>query len=179
VDSDRGQPGGVEDLHRLGDGNGDGVPGDLDGALSAGAGQVPLGVGRSQGRAEDKVPGLPVGGQVDALRADAGLGQARSYVFWLKPAYYVITGSDYLTVWNYQGGAVPDLRVCEARRATLHEQFGDLYAVLNPEAALATRQQKISRLSGGTSARLTTPQRHQDENVLDERPSHGMRTPRR
>jgi hypothetical protein len=79
---------------------------------------------------------------------DAGLGQARSYAFWLKPAYYVITDGDYLTVWNYQGGAVPDVRVCEARRDTLHEQFGDLYAVLNPEAALATRQQKISRLSG-------------------------------
>ena len=79
---------------------------------------------------------------------DAGLGQARSYAFWLKPAYYVITDSDYLTVWNYQGGAVPDVRVCEATRDTLHEQFGDLYAVLNPEAALATRRQKISRLSG-------------------------------
>ena len=74
---------------------------------------------------------------------DAGLGQARSYAFWLKPAYYVVTDGDYLTVWNYQGGAVPDLRVCEARRATLREKFDDLYAVLNPEAALATRQQKI------------------------------------
>lgn len=79
---------------------------------------------------------------------DAGLGQARSYAFWLKPAYYVITDGDYLTVWNYQGGAVPDVRVCEIRRATLHEQFGDLYAVLNPEAVMATRQQKISRLAG-------------------------------
>ena len=79
---------------------------------------------------------------------DAGLGQARSYAFWLKPAYYVITDGDHLAVWNYQGGAVPDLRVCETGRATLREQFGDLKAVLNPEAALATRQQKISRLTG-------------------------------
>ncbi len=51
---------------------------------------------------------------------DAGLGQARSYAFWLKPAYYVVTDGDYLTVWNYQGGAVPDVRTCEARRAALH-----------------------------------------------------------
>jgi hypothetical protein len=79
---------------------------------------------------------------------DAGLGQARSYAYWLKPAYYVITDGDYLTVWNYQGGAVPDLRVCEARRATLRDKFDDLYATLNPAAALATRQQKIDRLAG-------------------------------
>jgi hypothetical protein len=79
---------------------------------------------------------------------DAGLGQARSYAFWLKPAYYVVTDGDYLTVWNYQGGAVPDVRVCEARRATLREIFDDLYAVLNPAAALATRRQKAARLAG-------------------------------
>jgi hypothetical protein len=78
---------------------------------------------------------------------DAGLGQARSYAFWLKPAYYVVTDGDYLTVWNYQGGAVPDLRACEARRATLREKFDSLYAILNPQAALATRQQKISLLT--------------------------------
>jgi hypothetical protein len=79
---------------------------------------------------------------------DAGLGQARSYAFWLKPAYYVVTDGDYLTVWNYQGGAVPDVRVTEARRAALSEQFDDLYAVLRPEAAAATRQQKIQLLAG-------------------------------
>ena len=79
---------------------------------------------------------------------DAGLGQARSYAYWLKPAYYVVTDGDYLTVWNYQGGAVPDLRVCETRRPALRDKFDDLYAVLNPEAALATRQQKIDRLTG-------------------------------
>ncbi len=83
---------------------------------------------------------------------DAGLGQARSYAFWLKPAYYVVTDGDHLTAWNYQGGAVPDVRVCEVRRAALREKFDDLYAVLNPEAALATRQQKIARLAGPESA---------------------------
>jgi hypothetical protein len=79
---------------------------------------------------------------------DAGLGQARSYAFWLKPAYYVVTDGDYLTVWNYQGGAVPDVRVTEARLGTLDESFDDLYAVLNPETALATRRHKIELLAG-------------------------------
>src|ERR1019366_4215778 len=49
---------------------------------------------------------------------DGGLGQARSYAFWLKPAYYyVVTAGDYFTVWIYQGGAVPDVRVIEVRRS--------------------------------------------------------------
>jgi hypothetical protein len=51
-------------------------------------------------------------------------------------------------VWNYLGGAVPDTRVIEVRRATLHDQSDELYAVLNPEAALATRRQKIELLAG-------------------------------
>ena len=84
---------------------------------------------------------------------DAGLGQARSYAYWLKSAYYLVTDGDYLTVWNYQGGAVPDLRVCEARRAALSEKFDELYAVLNPQAALATRQQKIKLLEGSRQPR--------------------------
>jgi hypothetical protein len=79
---------------------------------------------------------------------DAGLGQARSYAYWLKPAYYLVTDGDYLSVWNYQGGAVPDVRVYEARRTTLSEKFDELQAVLNPQAALATRQQKIELLAG-------------------------------
>lgn len=79
---------------------------------------------------------------------DAGLGQARSYAYWLKPAYYVVTDGDYITVWNYQGGAVPDIRMVEARRATLRGKFDDLYAILNPQAALATRRQKKEQLAG-------------------------------
>jgi type I site-specific restriction endonuclease len=80
---------------------------------------------------------------------DAGLGQARSYAFWLKPAYYVITDGDHFTAWNYQGGAIPDIRVCEAKRASLREKFDELHAVLNPEAASETRKQKTARLRGG------------------------------
>jgi len=82
---------------------------------------------------------------------DAGLGQARSYAYWLKPAYYLVTDGDYLTVWNYQGSAVPHVQVCEARRATLSEKFDELHAVLNPQAALTTRQQKIKLLTGSAS----------------------------
>ena len=66
----------------------------------------------------------------------------------LKLVDDVVTDGDYLTVWNYQGGAVPDVRTCEARRAALHEKYDDLYGVLNPQAALATRQQKIKLLAG-------------------------------
>jgi hypothetical protein len=79
---------------------------------------------------------------------DAGLGQARSYAYWLKPAYYLVTDGDYITVWNYQGGAVPDLRVCETTRAALSEKFDQMHAILNPQAALATRQQKMQLLAG-------------------------------
>lgn len=98
-------------------------------------------------------PLVLVGCKAGGKGPDAGLGQARSYAFWLKPAYYVVTDGDYLTTWNYQGGAVPDVRVCEVRRGLLHEKFDDLYALLNPQAALATRQQKIERLTGSQPAR--------------------------
>src|ERR1039457_4606357 len=85
---------------------------------------------------------------------DGGLGQARSYAFWLKPTYYyVVTAGDYFTVWISQGGAVPDVRVIEVRRATLREQFDELYAVLNPEAALAALRQEIERLAGSRPGR--------------------------
>ncbi|WP_300609664.1 hypothetical protein [Trebonia sp.] len=96
-------------------------------------------------------------------------GQARSYAFWLKPAYYVITDGDHLAVWNYQGGAVLDLRVCEIRRGQLRAQFSSLNAILNPEAALAKRQQMIGRLAGSQPARgrgLTRSSREGRHNEL-------------
>lgn len=78
---------------------------------------------------------------------NAGLGQVRSYAFIIKPAYYVITDLDNLVVWNYQGGAVPDVRVIEVKRGELRERFDDLYAVLNPKAALEARRDKAKRLN--------------------------------
>ena len=63
---------------------------------------------------------------------DAGTGQAKSYAYWVKPAYYVITNGDALIVYNYQGGAVPDVKILEVRRPDLRERFDELYNVLNP-----------------------------------------------
>lgn len=79
---------------------------------------------------------------------DAGTGQAKSYAFWVKPAYYVITNGDSVVVYNYQGGAVPDVKVLEFRRQDLRERFDDLYRHLNPQAALEARKQKEARLTG-------------------------------
>jgi hypothetical protein len=58
------------------------------------------------------------------------------------------TGSGSLAVWNYQGGAVPDVRVIEVKRADLRNRFDDLYSVLNPQAAVTVRKGKIDRLAG-------------------------------
>jgi hypothetical protein len=77
---------------------------------------------------------------------NAGLGQVRSYAFIIKPAYYVITDGENLVVWNYQGGAVPDVRVIEVKSGELRERFDDLAAVLNPTAALEARRDKAERL---------------------------------
>lgn len=60
----------------------------------------------------------------------------------------MITDGDALAVWNYQGGAVPDVRVIEVKRADLRDRFDDLYSVLNPQAAAAVRRDKIDRLAG-------------------------------
>jgi hypothetical protein len=76
-----------------------------------------------------------------------GTGQARSYAFWVKPAYYMITDGDTLTVWNYQGGAVPDVRVFETSRADLRNRFDELYSILNPQTVAAVRKDKIDRLT--------------------------------
>jgi Type I restriction enzyme R protein N terminus (HSDR_N) len=43
----------------------------------------------------------------------AGVGQVKSYAYWIKPAYYVTVNGEFLTVYNYQGGAVPDVKVLE------------------------------------------------------------------
>jgi len=89
---------------------------------------------------ELKAPGMKPG---------TGTGQARSYAYWVKPAYYVVTDGDLLTVWNYQGGAVPDVQVTEVRRADLRDRFDELYSILNPGAAAAVREVKIGRLTKG------------------------------
>ena len=82
----------------------------------------------------------------------AGVGQARSYAFWVKPAYYVTTDANFLTVYNYQGGAVPDVKVLEVKRPEIRERFDEMYAVLNPRAARQTRIDKIARLNANAPA---------------------------
>src|SRR3984957_2852441 len=77
---------------------------------------------------------------------DAGTGQAKSYAYWLKPAYYVTTNGDVVVVYNYQGGAVPDVKVLDFKRSDLRERFDDLYRVLNPRAAAEARQAKVDKL---------------------------------
>jgi Type I restriction enzyme R protein N terminus (HSDR_N) len=80
--------------------------------------------------------------------ADAGTGQAKSYAYWLKPAYYVTTNGAAIVVYNYQGGAVPDVKVLDINRSDLRERFDDLYRTLNPTAAAEARQAKIDKLKG-------------------------------
>lgn len=77
---------------------------------------------------------------------DAGVGQVKSYSFWIKPAYYVTTNGQILTVYNYQGGAVPDVKALEMKRSDLRERFDDLYRVLNPQAVAEARRDKIAKL---------------------------------
>jgi hypothetical protein len=74
---------------------------------------------------------------------------------------YAVTDGEYRTVWNYQGGAVPDVRVCEARRAALRERFDELHVALNPQAALATRgadDQAARRISAAMLTAVVRPQ---------------------
>jgi hypothetical protein len=79
---------------------------------------------------------------------DAGKGQARSYAFWVMPAYYVTTNGMVVVVYNYQGANVPDVKVLEFKRSDLRERFDDLYRLLNPKAAADARRAKADRLRG-------------------------------
>lgn len=78
-------------------------------------------------------------------RPGTGTGQARSYAFWVKPAYYVVTNGDVTDVYNYQGAA-PDVPVMTVKRSALREQYDDLYRTLNPNAVAEARRMKIERL---------------------------------
>ena len=79
-------------------------------------------------------------------RAQAAAGQARSYALWVIPAYYVITDARIVSVWDFQGAIAPDRELLRVSQADLAGSFGDLYSRLNPRAAAAARQAKISRL---------------------------------
>jgi hypothetical protein len=83
----------------------------------------------------------------DKTHPDAGLGQVRSYSFWIKPAYYVTTNGEQLTVYKNQGSAVPDVKVLEMKRRELRQKFDDLYRLLDPAAAAEARREKIVKLT--------------------------------
>jgi Type I restriction enzyme R protein N terminus (HSDR_N) len=83
----------------------------------------------------------------DKARPDAGLGQVKSYSFWIKPVYYVTTNGDILTVYSYQGGAIPDLKILELKRSELRERFDELYRVLNPHVVAKARRDRIANLT--------------------------------
>ena len=72
--------------------------------------------------------------------------QVRSYALWAVPAYYVITDGRIVSVWDFQGAIAPDREVLRVSQAELAESFDDLYSRLNPRAAAAARQAKVSRL---------------------------------
>jgi Type I restriction enzyme R protein N terminus (HSDR_N) len=76
----------------------------------------------------------------------AAAGQVRSYALWVLPAYYVITDAKTVSVWDFQGAIAPDIEVLSVDQAELDDRFDDLYARLNPEAALLARRNKIGRL---------------------------------
>jgi len=87
---------------------------------------------------ECKRPGIPL---------DRAAGQVRDYALWVRPAYYVITDSQCVAVWDYQGAIGPDLKVMEVKQADLADRLEGLRAYLNPTAALETRTKKIKRLT--------------------------------
>ena len=57
------------------------------------------------------------------------------------------TNGDALAVYNYQGGAIPDVKVLEVKRADLRERFDELYKLLNPVAVSEARCDKIAKLT--------------------------------
>lgn len=76
----------------------------------------------------------------------AARDQAHSYALWVIPAYYVITDGKIVSVWDFQGAVAPDRELLRVSQGELAVDFGDLYSRLNPKAAAAARQAKISRL---------------------------------
>jgi len=76
----------------------------------------------------------------------AARDQAHSYALWVIPAYYVITDGRIVSVWDFQGAIAPDRELLRVDQADLAGSFNDLYSRLNPKAAVAAYQVKVSRL---------------------------------
>jgi hypothetical protein len=82
----------------------------------------------------------------DEKRLQAAAAQAHSYALWVIPAYYVITDGRIVSVWDFQGAVAPDRELLTVGQGELAGSFGDLYSRLNPKAAAAACQAKVSRL---------------------------------
>jgi hypothetical protein len=110
---------------------------------------------------------------------EAGPGQARSYAYWLKPAYYLVTDGDYLTVWNYQGAlfrtcgcATPDVprsvrsstncMPCSTRRR--HWQHGSRRSSCS-QAPSHLADATITRLPEQPKCRYPTARQQKEEAV--------------
>lgn len=79
-------------------------------------------------------------------KLDDATEQARSYASSLRPAYYVVTNGDLLTVWSYQG-AVRDTKKMEFKREQLPDLFDELYRLLNRETVIEARKVLMDRLA--------------------------------
>jgi hypothetical protein len=121
------------------------VPGPEMDVLRAAYGPVsadrrPRPIGRS-GPLHDEA-WCPSGGRSPSGRPGTGTGP-------VVPAYYVVTDGKVVSVWDFQGAIAPDREVLRVSQAELRGSFDDLYSRLNPGAAAAAWQAKVSRLKEG------------------------------
>jgi hypothetical protein len=83
----------------------------------------------------------------DEKELQAAAAQVRSYALWVPVAYYVITDGRIVSLWDFQGAVAPDRELLRVSQSELAGSFGELYSRLNPRAAAAARQAKISRFT--------------------------------
>jgi hypothetical protein len=98
---------------------------------------------------ECKRPGRPL---------DLASTQVRDYAMWVRPAYYVITDSQSVAVWDYQGAIGPDHKLVEVKQAELADRLDDLFKYLNRDAALETRKRKIAAMTRTASNGISRPE---------------------
>ena len=78
----------------------------------------------------------------------SAVGQVRSYCYWIKPVYYLITNGDEIQAYLYQGGAISDVLLFSTTRSALTDTFDLVHSYLNPKAVQAAGREREKRLSG-------------------------------
>jgi Type I restriction enzyme R protein N terminus (HSDR_N) len=106
-------------------------------------------------RSKQGAPLVLVEAKTAGRRLDVATEQARSYANSLRPAYYVVTDGNLLTVWNYQG-AIPDVKMMELKRQELQDRFDELYRLLNRETAIKVRREIIDRIRPVSASKPVT-----------------------